>query len=134
MKVPFVVLCILIGVSFGCASRQRAETANRAQSELVGMKKVELLTCAGVPERQERVGDMEFLSYSSGGDSVDVGVATKTSRSTSIYSGRSNRRYCGVTFILKDGIVQKVNYQGRTGGLLSRGEQCAFVVENCLNR
>ncbi len=44
----------------------------------------------------------------------------------------SQRRYCEVTFVLDNGVVKKVNYQGRTGGLISKGEQCAFVVENCV--
>ena len=42
------------------------------------------------------------------------------------------RRYCEATFVLKDGMVQQVNYQGRTGGLLTKGEQCGFIVENCV--
>jgi len=36
--------------------------------------------------------------------------------------------------VLRDGIVEKVNYTGRTGGYATQGEQCAFVVENCVRR
>jgi len=42
------------------------------------------------------------------------------------------RRYCEVTFVLQNNIVQKVNYSGRTGGLITEGEQCAFVIDNCV--
>ena len=79
------------------------------------------MSCAGVPQRQDRVDDLEFLTFAGGGDSVGGGD-----------TGRTNRRYCEATFALKDGIVQRVNYQGRTGGLLTKGEQCAFIVENCV--
>lgn len=96
------------------------------------MSKKELLTCAGVPLRQERIDDLEFLSFAGGGDSVGVGVATSTSPTTAVAEGRSARRYCEATIVLQNGVVQKVNYQGRTGGLLTKGEQCAFIVENCL--
>jgi hypothetical protein len=81
------------------------------------MSKKDLFLCAGVPIRQERVDDLEFLSYSSGGDTEEVG----------------KRRYCDVTFVLKDGKVTKVNYSGRTGGLITKDEQCAFIVEKCLS-
>lgn len=131
MRNIITIAVILLFAATGC-SFQRANLASRAQKELVGMKKIDLLSCAGVPHRQQRSDDLEFLTYTGGGDSVGVGVASATSPSTAIVTGKSKRRYCEATFILKDGIVQKVNYQGRTGGLLSKGEQCAFIIENCL--
>lgn len=126
------ILLVLAGFS-GCAI-QRAGMASRAQSELVGMSKKDLLSCAGVPLRQERVDALEFLTYAGGGDSVGVAVGTLTSPSSAVAAGKSARRYCEATFVLKDGIVQRVNYQGRTGGLLTKGEQCAFIIENCLKQ
>jgi hypothetical protein len=125
------VLCGLM--LWGCAI-QRAEIASRAQTELVGISKKDLLLCAGVPLRQERVEDLEFLSFAGGGDSVGSAVATSTSPGTVVAVGKSTHRYCEATFVLKNGIVQKVNYQGRTGGLLTKGEQCAFIVENCVKQ
>lgn len=130
-KLTSLTVAILLAV-VGCAAQQRAEIATRAQGELVGMSKKDLLSCAGVPQRQERVDDLEFLTFSGGGDSVGGAVVTQTSPSTAVATGRSTRRYCEATFVLKDAVVQKVNYQGRTGGLLTKGEQCAFIVENCV--
>ena len=112
-----------------CASQHRAAVANRAQTELVGMSKKDLLMCAGVPIRQDRVDDVEFLTYGGGGDSTTAAVVT--SRRTA--ASKTAQRYCEATFVLKDGVVQQVNYQGRTGGLFSKGEQCAFIVENCVH-
>jgi hypothetical protein len=132
MKNIITITVFIMFTVTGC-SFQRANLASRAQKELVGMKKIDLLSCAGVPHRQQQLDDLEFFTYTGGGDSVNVGVARATSHSTAIVTGKSKRRYCEATFILKDGIVQEVNYQGRTGGLLTKGEQCAFIIENCLN-
>jgi hypothetical protein len=133
MKRILATSVVLVITITGC-SFQRASLATRAQTELVGMTKKDVLSCAGVPIRQERADDLEFLTYSGGGDSVGVAVATSTSPSTAIATSKRTHRYCEATFILKDGIVQKVNYQGRTGGLLTKGEQCAFIIENCLKQ
>ncbi len=130
-NVIYIILCSFMAVS--CAV-QRAEIASRAQVELIGMSKKDLLLCAGVPLRQERAEDLEFLTFAGGGDSVGSAVATGTSPNTAIAVGKSAHRYCEATFVLKNGAVQKVNYQGRTGGLLTKGEQCAFIVENCVKQ
>jgi hypothetical protein len=127
-----VVLVAAFVLALSGCTIQRAQTAARARAEMVGMSKGELLSCAGVPVRQDRADGLEFLTYASGGDSVGSTVVSQTSPSTAFAVGKSTRRYCEATFVLKDGVVQRVNYQGRTGGLLTRGEQCAFVVENCL--
>jgi hypothetical protein len=44
----------------------------------------------------------------------------------------SKHRYCEVTFVLDDDKIVKVGYTGRTGGYATSGEQCAFVVANCV--
>ena len=69
---------------------ERAELAERAKTELIGMSKVDLLTCAGVPERSVIEGEIEFLSY----------TAT---------SGRRSRSSCLVTFGLEDGKLLGTN-------------------------
>lgn len=129
-------ILIMLGVSvtllLGCANTafHRAELAKRAQTELIGMPKLDLLSCAGAPSRSERVGDVEFLTYVSGGDTTGYVAGGADSGGGSAVS--MSRRYCEVTFVIRDGVVSKVNYTGRTGGLLTKGEQCGFVVENCL--
>ena len=130
--IKFLTVAVVLVVSFSGCIYQRAGLASRAKTELVGMSKIELLSCAGVPVRQERMDNLEFLTYSVDEDGVGAAVATSTSPSTAIATGKRTYLYCDVTFVLKDGVVQKVNYQGRTGGLLTKGEQCAFIVENCL--
>jgi hypothetical protein len=129
----YIVSIIILAVLFsGCSKLHRADTAKRAQVELIGMSKKALLTCAGVPARSEKVEDLEFLTYVGGGDSVGyVGGGTGSSAGGGVIT--MNKRYCEVTFVLRNGIVEKLNYSGRTGGLITKGEQCGFVVENCLS-
>lgn len=120
----------------GCAVGKfhRAKVAQEAKSRLIGMSKKDLYLCAGVPVRQEKVDNLEFLTYESGGDSTGIGLGTVTSPSTGLGVVASHKRYCIVTFVLSEGVVQKVIYQGRTGGWATQGEQCAFVVEPCLRK
>lgn len=126
-----LVSLIMLGCATSSSKFQRAEIAERAKTEMVGMSKTDLLSCAGVPARSQQVDELEFLTYLSGGDSV--GIATGgTSSSTGVGVIATKKRYCEVTFVLKDGRIEKVNYTGRTGGYATQGEQCAFVVANCL--
>ncbi len=132
MKHTLLIATISVCLLSSCVAH-RSKMATRAKTELIGMSKIDLLSCAGVPVRQERVDDLEFLTYTGGGDTDSVGYATRTSPSSAFVVGKRKQRYCEATFILKDGFVQKINYQGRTGGLLTKGEQCAFIVEGCLS-
>ncbi len=132
MKIHQAIVVLSLALS-GCIV-QRTIVANRAQTELVGITKTQLLSCAGAPHRQERAEVLEFLTYEGGGGSVGFGVLTQTSPSMGVGVGGSNRRYCEATFVLRNGVVQSVNYQGRTGGLITKGEQCAFIVESCLGQ
>ena len=38
---------------------------------------------------------------------------------------------CTVNVTMSGGLVSQINYLGPTGGLLTKGEQCAFAVERC---
>jgi len=131
MKRMIVFLALIAIFCSGCAF-QRASDAARAKTELIGMTKIELLSCAGVPIRQEKVGNLEFLTYSGGGDSGGPAFGTAVSPSTVIGGSVRFRRYCEATFILNSGVVEKIIYAGRTGPPGASGEQCAFIIENCL--
>ncbi len=133
MKALFTILFVITAMS-GCARLHRAEIAAQAQTEMIGMSKRDLYLCAGVPVRQAQIEGLEFLTYAGGGDSTGAAVGTSTPSGVAVGAISTQRRYCEVTFVLDNGIVQKVNYQGRTGGWASQGEQCAFVVEKCVKR
>ena len=117
------ILCLVVGLvlsafTLGCAARHRAKMAERGPLELAGLSKVDLLSCAGVPVRSEKIDNMEFLTYVGGGD-------------TRGWLHRMHH-YCEVTFTLRDGVVKKVTYAGNTGGRFTKGEQCAYVIAPCL--
>lgn len=118
MKKVFVILFITFLVS-SCAKMHRAGVATKAQTVLIGMSKSSLYECAGTPTRKEIVDGIEFLTYEGGGD-LKYGY------------GSGYNMYCLATFKIKAGKILQVNYSGRTGGWASQGEQCAFIVENCV--
>lgn len=114
-------LLILLLLS-GCAFTH-ARGAEDAKTELVGLPKSEILSCMGAPLNSAVSGDLEVLSYDGSRSAVGIG----TGRSGFLF-GYS----CRVSVVLVDGVVTRVNYSGRTGGLLTKGRACYPAVENCL--
>ncbi len=110
---------VLILSATGCAALDRAKLADRARTDLVGITRGDLLACAGAPDKRLASGDREYFTYV---------VQTVKGTGAAVRS-----RFCEATFVLKDGRVEAITYRGKTGGLLSKGEQCGYIVENCLN-
>lgn len=46
--------------------------------------------------------------------------------------GTRRSRACTVNVVLTDAKVSRVSYSGPTGGVLTKGEQCAYAVESCM--
>ena len=120
-KIWIIMILILTLYVFtsGCAVHKRMKVAETAKSELIGLSKTDILSCAGVPIRSEKVNDMEFLTYVS--DATGIGFFHRS------------KRYCEVTFTLRNGVVEKVSYSGNTGGRFTEDEQCAHVLKSCIN-
>jgi len=114
LKIIVLALTVLATLSSCSHARRadRAQIAERAKTEMIGLSRVELYTCAGVPQRTATEGPQEFMSY--GASSHGWGSS------------------CTVTFVLQDAKVQSINYSGRTGRRSQNGEQCAYAVANCL--
>lgn len=129
-------LLLLLGLCATACSVERAEVASEAQNKMVGMSNEQLLACMGAPDRQATIGDTEVWSYISGGDTSTFANATGSTNETGYThvfgSSHSIHRYCVVNIVTKSGRVAAVHYTGRTGGLLTRGEECAFAVQNCV--
>jgi hypothetical protein len=129
--VPLGIGLLLIGA---CAL-QRAQEASKAQATLLGMSKEQVLTCMGSPRNSAAVGSTEVWSYFSGDGRTDTFGVVNTWGSQGWLSGFGSAttasRYCKVDVVMVDGRVTHLNYSGPTGGLLSKGEQCAYAVENC---
>jgi hypothetical protein len=107
MRLLWALTAFMLGA---CAYTMSAQ-ADRATTELVGMERNQLLACAGVPNRREMSGDMEFFTYTTGEAKEDV---------------------CEATFVLRQGRVAQLSYRGDTGGPFTPLQACASIVETCL--
>jgi hypothetical protein len=135
----FVLVCLL---NAGCAF-QRAEIAQQAQHQMVGLSREQVLQCMGPPGNKMADGGTEVWSYESGNNHTAVfgsGNSTTTgsigggsvlANTSSFGSAVAETRHCTVNVVMANGYVSRVNYSGPTGGLITAGEQCAFAVQNC---
>jgi hypothetical protein len=122
-----------------------------------GLSKAQVLACMGVPAGHMESGSTEVWSYPSGGSTENYSVAqtygsgsgtysgattgglttgtySGTGSATTLSVGRSIGRYCIVNVVFTGDTVASVNYQGRTGGLLTQGSECAYAVRNYLGQ
>jgi hypothetical protein len=126
---------ILLSLAMGACSIQRSRIATQAKETMVGMNKEQVLACMGGPGQRTSVGQTEVWSYASGGDSAGISTGGRIDQ---LQNGGGlglafvAHRYCVVNVVMTDGVVDKVNYSGRTGGPLSPDEQCEFAIRNCI--
>jgi outer membrane protein assembly factor BamE (lipoprotein component of BamABCDE complex) len=121
-----VALCAALG---GCAF-QRAQIAQDARAQMVGLSKEQVLACMGAPANKAAEGATEVWGYTSGNG------MTVASASYDRYGGTAvaSSRFCNVNVVMASGRVTAVNYTGPTGGLLTAGEQCGYAVDACVKR
>jgi outer membrane protein assembly factor BamE (lipoprotein component of BamABCDE complex) len=118
---------LLACLSLAACAIQRAQIASDAQTTMVGMTKEQVLACMGPPVIKATEGGTEVGSYASGDGTTDTFV----SGGRGWLSGSSSQKYCTVNVTMVAGRVNRLNYVGPTGGLLTPGEQCAFALQNC---
>ena len=134
------IVAVACAVLLASCAIQRAKLAADAPSQMVGKTKEQVLACMGVPAGKAVEGATEVWSYNSGnGQTVGFG-----SSSASVSGGRgyasgfgtssmvTEQRFCTVNVTMVNGRVDRLNYVDPTGGLLTQGEQCAFVLQNCV--
>jgi hypothetical protein len=135
MDRKLTALTCLVPFLIGCAV-QRAQQAEDAKTQMIGMSKEQVFTCMGPPAQKSSEGTTEIWSYPSGNGRVDsVGTAGGVAYGSGAFgigSGFSEKRFYVVNLVMTDDKVKAVNYNGPTGGLLTTGEQCAYVIENCV--
>lgn len=142
-EITFISLALILS---GCAV-ERAAVANNAQQQMIGMSKEQVLSCMGPPGGKQAEGVTEVWSYSSGGETVSSSYASATGTASGVRMGNmlsasgssqgfgfsnTQSRYCVVNIVMSGGMVNRVNYSGPTGGLITGGEQCAYAVRNCV--
>ena len=130
MNLVSVVLLAALGLT-GC-SIIRAQTAADAQTEMVGMSRQQILRCMGPANRSAAAGASEIWSYDTGNGRINsLASVTRTGTSATGQTVRSGR-HCTVIVEMRNGRVEQLKYLGATGGLLTRDEQCASAVKNCI--
>jgi outer membrane protein assembly factor BamE (lipoprotein component of BamABCDE complex) len=120
----------VLGLALAGCAIQRAEIAQDARAQMVGMSKEQVLACMGAPANKAAEGATEVWGYTSGN-----GMTVATA-SYDRYGGTavSSSRFCNVNIFFASGQVSAVNYAGPTGGLLTAGEQCAYAVSSCVKQ
>jgi hypothetical protein len=119
---------VALGVALSGCAIQRAQVAQDARVQMVGLSKEQVLGCMGAPVNKAAEGNTEVWGYTSGNG------MTIASASYDRYGGTavSSSRFCNINIVMASGRVTAVNYTGPTGGLLSAGEQCAYAVDACV--
>jgi outer membrane protein assembly factor BamE (lipoprotein component of BamABCDE complex) len=112
----------------GCAF-QRAQEAQDARAQMVGMSKEQVLACMGPPVNKAAEAMTEVWAYNSGNGTT----VTDASYGRLGGSAISSSRFCNINVVMNKGQVAAVNYTGPTGGLLTAGEQCAYAVDACVH-
>lgn len=117
----------MVPVLASCAVKD-AQIADRAQDRLMGMSKVDLESCLGVPDQHANFGSTDVLTYYATSQSG-------TNFSVPIVGGLSfsNGAYCHATFRLDDGRVTRILYSGEKNATGALNAYCAPIVRTCLN-
>lgn len=130
------VVIATVGFLISGCELQRAQEASDAKKVLIGMSREHVLACMGSPVSAAKAGGTEVWTYASGNGRTDsFGTASAWGGwgfASGFGSSISESRSCKIDVVMKEGQVSRINYIGPTGGLLTKGEQCAFAVEACL--
>jgi len=104
-----------------------------AQGALIGMSKAEVIACAGEPWRSGTHEGREYLIYMNADARAADVQALQTARPPAA-GAKPLPRYCRVTFVLKDGIVEKLELAGYATGPLVQSKECAEITGPCLKK
>lgn len=138
-----MLIAALSAVLLSGCSIARSIDATNAKSSMVGMDRLELLSCAGIPTAAYQDGETEIFSYN-----VQNGVVSNaagfgaaranyfnnnaTSYGAGFASGNSTVKACQATITLRNGRVSRVVYRGQGEGLLVPNSECEPVIRNCV--
>ncbi len=75
-------------------------------------------------------GGQPVIGGFAAGQPVIGGFVASSPSISSVYT-ISTPRYCKVDIVMRDERVSRINYRGHTGGILTKGEQCAFAINSC---
>ena len=106
-----------------------SEIATHARTELIGMSRSDLISCAGVPDDREALPDREILEWRQD-QQVQGPLDIKGPLSLELSVGGHGTCHAVVT--LRNGVVSGVGYTGPSGTLLGPYAACVPIVKGCL--
>jgi hypothetical protein len=121
---------VALSVALASCAIQRAEIAQDARAQMVGLSKEQVLACMGAPANKAAEGATEVWGYASGNGMTVATASYDRFGGTAV----SSSRFCNVNIVFANGQVSAVNYTGPTGGLITAGEQCAYAVSPCVKQ
>lgn len=121
----------LMSTALLCALTSCSSIPRRAQHDLVGMPKSDILACAGVPDRQASTKGGEVLEYRQD-QQVQGPFTIKTPINFELDVGGHGT--CHMILEFRADRVTRVHYTGPSSTLLGRYAACTPLVRGCLNR
>jgi hypothetical protein len=126
---------VLAAIALGaCQQLENQERAERAQTELVGLTRAQLIDCAGQPDRVVSGGSFEQLVYLYGEHRRMVGEPDPQSTGIQTAPPTANSTpWCEATFFVENSRVTNVRYRGQTGGIFTgQHNVCGEIVYHCV--
>jgi hypothetical protein len=108
-------MCLVLA---SCGSIAEDSAAGRAQTEMIGMSKAQVLACMGPAERTAAEGTLEVWQY-------NVGEVTG-------FRGNVAQSACQVDVQWGAGKVASVSYRTQNARLLAPNALCGQAVARCL--
>lgn len=133
IRTQTLVFAALALVLAGCSSFQRADDAAAAQKRMPGLTREEVLACMGPARKKASEGATEVWSYLSTNGLADSQSSTYKPTGYVFTTGSRDKSFCTVNVVMRDGVVTAVHYNGPSGGLFDKNEQCGYAVANCID-
>ena len=105
--------------------------ATQARTELIGMQRSDLISCAGVPDKSVTLPDREVLQFEQN-QQVQGPLDIKGPMSLELSLG--GKGTCHAVVTLREGVVSGVGYTGPSSTLLGPYAACVPILKGCLPR
>ena len=103
--------------------------ATQARTELIGMQRSDLISCAGVPDKSVSLPDREVLQFEQN-QQVQGPLDIKGPMSLELSLG--GKGTCHAIVTLRRGVVSGVGYTGPSGTLLGPYAACVPILRGCV--
>ena len=116
----------LVGLLLTCSC---SGIATQAKTDLIGMPRSDLISCAGVPDKSVLLPDREVLQFEQN-QQVQGPLDIKGPMSLELSLG--GKGTCHAVVTLRAGVVSGVGYTGPSGTLLGPYAACVPILRGCL--